>query len=202
MHSIVTSISFSACESLTLTQSRKEEYKLQKWGATTRYSISETKDHATNEEVHAKIQQAIRPHEDLTIIKWHKLQWYEHVSHSSGLANTILHSDGGRRQGRQKKKWEDNREWTGLGFAKSQKAVENREKWRKLVVKSSVVPQWPCGYGIGEGGESETREYKRHDKNFCVISALQPTNRSDPLDLKVCSLANPVNLLLRAHCQT
>ena len=39
-----------------------------------------------------------------------------------------------RRQGRQRKRWEDNiREWTGLEFAKSQTAVENREKWRKLV---------------------------------------------------------------------
>ena len=35
------------------------------------------------------------------------------------------------------------REWTGLEFGKSQRAVENREKWRKLVVKSSVVPQQP-----------------------------------------------------------
>ena len=36
---------------------------------------------------------------------------------------------GGRRQGKQRKRWEDNiREWTGLEFAKSQKAVENREK--------------------------------------------------------------------------
>ena len=33
------------------------------------------------------------------------------------------------------------REWTGLEFSKSQRAVENREKWRKLIVKSSVVPQ-------------------------------------------------------------
>ena len=49
---------------------------------------------------------------------------------------------GGRRHGRQKKRWEDNiRKWTGLEFAKSQRALENREKWRKLVVKSSVVPQ-------------------------------------------------------------
>ena len=38
----------------------------------------------------------------------------------------------GRRQGRQKKSLEDNiREWTDLEFAKSQRAVENREKWRK-----------------------------------------------------------------------
>ena len=48
---------------------------------------------------------------------------------------------GGRRQGTQKKRLEDNiREWTGLEFAKSQRAVENREKWRKLVVKSFMVP--------------------------------------------------------------
>ena len=47
---------------------------------------------------------------------------------------------GGRRQGGQRKRWEDNiREWTGLEFSKSQREVENREKWRKLVAKSSVV---------------------------------------------------------------
>ena len=49
---------------------------------------------------------------------------------------------GGRRQGRQRKRWGDNiREWIGLEFTKSQRAVENREKRRKLVAKSSVVPQ-------------------------------------------------------------
>ena len=35
------------------------------------------------------------------------------------------------------------REWTGLEFAKSQTAMENMEKGRRLVVKSSVVPQRP-----------------------------------------------------------
>ena len=41
-------------------------------------------------------------------------------------------------------RWEDNiREWTGVEFAKCKRAVENRENWRKLVVKSSVVPQRP-----------------------------------------------------------
>ena len=100
-----------------------------------------------NEEVCAKIQQAIGPHENLlTIVKRCKLHWYGHVSRSSGLAKTILQGTvkGGGRQGRQRKRWEDNiREWTGLEFAKSQRAVENREKWRKLVAKSSVVPQRP-----------------------------------------------------------
>ena len=105
------------------------------------------KDHVTIEEGRAKIQQAIGPHEDpLTIVKRHKMQWYGHVSRSSGLAKTILQGTvkGGRRQGRQRKRWEDNiTEWTGLEFGKSQRAVENREKWRKLVAKSSVVPQRP-----------------------------------------------------------
>ena len=97
------------------------------------------KDHVTNEEVRAKIQQAIGPHEDLlTTVKRRKLHWYGHVSRSSDLAKTI--SQGTvkerRRQCRQRKRWEDNtREWTGLGFAKSQRAVENRGKWRKLIVK-------------------------------------------------------------------
>ena len=68
------------------------------------------------------------------------------VSCSSSLAKTILQGTvkGGRRQGGQRRRWEDNiREWTGLEFAKSHRTVENREQWRKLVAKSSVVPQRP-----------------------------------------------------------
>ena len=90
------------------------------------------KDHVTNEEVLAKIQQAIGPHKDLlTIVKTHALKRHGHVSSSSGLAKTI--SQGTmkrqRRQGRQKKRWEDNiREWSGLEIGKSQREVENREK--------------------------------------------------------------------------
>ena len=72
------------------------------------------------------------------MVKRRKLQWYGHVSRSSGLAKTTLQDivKGGRRQGRQRKRWEDNiREWTDLEFDKTQRAVENREKWRKLVAK-------------------------------------------------------------------
>ena len=97
-------------------------------------------DHVTNEEVRFKTQLA------MTIVKRRKLQRYGHVSRSSSLAKTTLQGtvNGGRRQGRQRKRWEDNiREWTGLESAESQRAVENREKWRKLVAKSSVVLQRP-----------------------------------------------------------
>ena len=64
------------------------------------------KDRVTNEEVRAKIQQAIEPHEDLTTIKRRKLQWYGHVSRSLGLARTNVQGTmkGGRRQGRQREK--------------------------------------------------------------------------------------------------
>ena len=59
----------------------------------------------------------------------------------SGQNCLARHREKGRRQGRQKKRWEDNiREWAGLEFGKSQRAVENREKWRKLVAKSSGAP--------------------------------------------------------------
>ena len=95
------------------------------------------KDHITNEEVRAKIQQAIGSHEDLlTTVKRRKLQWYGQVSRSSGLAKTNLQGtvkEG--RQGRQRKRWEDSiRECIGLEFAMSQRAVET---------KSPVVPQRP-----------------------------------------------------------
>ena len=64
----------------------------------------------------------------LAIVKRRKLQWYGHVSRSSGLAKTILQGTvkGGRRQGRHWKRWEDNiTKWTSLEFVKSQRAVEN-----------------------------------------------------------------------------
>ena len=62
---------------------------------------------------------------------------YGRVSRSSGLAKTVLQGTvkEARRQGRQKK------EMVRQHFSKSQRAVEGREKWRKLVVKPSVVPQ-------------------------------------------------------------
>ena len=51
-----------------------------------------------------------RPPDLLTIVKRCKLQWYGHVSCSSGLAKIILQGTvkRGRKQGRQRKRWEDN----------------------------------------------------------------------------------------------
>ena len=140
--------SCESCESWTLIaelQRRKQAIKMM-----CKILCISCKGQVINEEVSEKIQQAIELHEDLTIVKRHKLKWCGYVSRSSSLAKTILQGTmkGRRRQGRQKKRWEDNiREWTGLEFAKSQRAVEDREKWRKLFVKSSVVPQRPTREG-------------------------------------------------------
>ena len=48
---------------------------------------------------------------------------------------------GKRRNDRQKKRWEDNiKEWTGMGFSSSTRAAEDRTRWKRIVVKSPVVP--------------------------------------------------------------
>ena len=111
MRSLVTSIFLYACESWTLTAELQRRIQAMEMRCYRKILHISYKDYVTNEEVRAKIQQAIGPHEDLlTIVKRRKLQWYGHVSRSSGLAKTILQGtvNGGRRQGGQRKRWEDN----------------------------------------------------------------------------------------------
>ena len=97
-----------------------------------------------SEELKARIEIAIGPYEDfLTSVKRRKRKWYGLVTRSSGLAKTILQGtvQGGRRRGRQRKRWEDNiKEWTGLEWNTQLRKAENRKECRKLAVKSTVVP--------------------------------------------------------------
>ena len=107
------------------------------------------KDHVTNEAVRNKIKQAIGPYADLlTIGKKRKLKWYGHVSRSSGLAKTILQGTvrGGRRRGRQKKKWEGNiKEWTGMEFADGCREQGNMKRAGWKVINGA--PTILTGYG-------------------------------------------------------
>ena len=139
MCSLVTSIFLYACESWTLTAELQRRIQAMEMRCNRKILRISYKDNVTNEEVRAKIQPAIGPNKDLlTIVKRRKLQWYGHVPRSLGLAKTILQNTvkGGRRQGRQRERWEDNvREWTGLEFGKSQKAVENRKFGKKTGCK-------------------------------------------------------------------
>ena len=144
MRSLVTSIFLYACESWSLTAELQRRIQAMEMSCYRKILYILYKDHVTNEQVCAKIQQAIGPHEDLlTIVKRRKLQWFGHVSRSSGLAKTILQGTvkGGRSKadrGRSGK--------TTLGNGQAWSSASPRgqwrtgKKWRKLVAKSSVVP--------------------------------------------------------------
>ena len=63
---------------------------------------------------------------------------------------------GGRRQGRQRKRLEDNiREWSGLEFAKSQRVVENRENGENWLWNHLWCPNDHCGYGIDDDDDDK-----------------------------------------------
>ena len=103
MCSLVTSIFLYACESWIFTAGLQRRIRVMEMRCYYRILRISYKDHVTNEEGRAKIQQAIGPHEGLAIVKRRKLQWYGHVSRSSSLAKTILQGTvkGRRRPGRQ-----------------------------------------------------------------------------------------------------
>ena len=102
MCSLVTFIFLFACESWTLTAQLQRRIPAMGMRCCRKILRILYKDHVTNEEVRAKIQRAFGPHENLlTIVKRRKLQWYGHVSRSSGLTKTILQ---GTVKGEKKKK--------------------------------------------------------------------------------------------------
>ena len=145
MRSLVIFIFLFACESWALTgelEKRTQAFAMRCYRRLLNISY---KDHVTNEEVHRKVQAAIGEYDELlTLVKKETLRWFGHVSRSSCLAKTILQGTvkGKRKRGRQKKRWENNiKEWTGMEFASSTKAAENRTRWKGIVANSSVVPQ-------------------------------------------------------------
>ena len=141
MRSFVTSIFLYACESWTLTaelQRRIQAMEIRCYRETLHISY---KDHVTNEEVRA-IKQAIGPNEDLlTIVKRRKLQWY-------GQKHLSSHSERGKKTGQTDE--EVGRQHQGMdrpGVHQVPEGSGERGKGRKLVAKSSVVPQRPPRLG-------------------------------------------------------
>ena len=77
MRSLVTSIFLYACESWTLTAELQRRLQAMEMRCYRKILHISYKDNVSIEEVRAKIQQAIGPHEGLlTIVKRRKLQWY------------------------------------------------------------------------------------------------------------------------------
>ena len=97
MRSLVTSIFLYACESWTLTAELQRKLQAMEMRCYCKILHISYKDHVTNKEVRAKIQQATGPHEDLLmIVKRRKLQWYGHFPFiRSGQNHFARHSERG-----------------------------------------------------------------------------------------------------------
>ena len=139
MHSLVMSIFLYASGSWRVTADIERRIQAMEMRCLTKLLGITYRDHISNEEVRNRTRQAIGPHENLlTTVKRRKLKWYGYITRSSELANTILQGtmQGGRRRGRQKKKWEDNiPELTGMTLGTAMRKTERR------VARSSVAPQ-------------------------------------------------------------
>ena len=147
MRSLVISILLHACETWTLTAEIQRGSQDTKIRCFRKLLGISHRDHITNDAVRGRIRQAIGPYDDiLTTVKKRKLKWFGHVSRSAGLAKTILQRtvQGGRRRGRQKKRWEnDTSERTGFEVLRGPKGIRKLKSngrrgllvpWRPTVI--------------------------------------------------------------------
>ena len=141
MRSLDKSIFLQACESWTLTAELQRRIQVMEMRCYRKILRISYKDHVTNEEVRAKIQQAIGPHEDLTMVKRRKLQWYGHVSRSSGQSHLARHSERGKKTRQTEEEvGRQHQEMDRPGVRQVPEGSGEQGKWTKLVAKSSVVP--------------------------------------------------------------
>ena len=100
------------------------------------------RDHVTNEEVRARIQQAIGPHEDLLkIVKRRKLSCFPFIRF--GQNHLARHSERGKKTKQTEEEvGRQHQEMDRPGVQQVPEGSEEQgEKWRKLVAESYVVIQ-------------------------------------------------------------
>ena len=147
MRSFVISIFLYACESWTLTAELQRRLRAMEMKCYCKILHISYKDHVTNEEVRVKIQQAIettrRPPEHCketqTAVVGSCLPFIR-------FGQNYLARHGERGKKTRQTEEEEGRQHQGMdrpGVPQVPRAMENRKTWRKLVVKSSVVPQRP-----------------------------------------------------------
>ena len=138
----------------------------------------------------------------LTLTRKWKLKWFSHVIRPEGPAKAILqyrplHTgledrqtkqvegdnkegetflqgtvQGGRRKGRQRKKWTDNiAEWTGKSFATTEALVHGRQRWRQ---ETALPRPKPLPMTV-RGGD---REELCHDPSPCPWPSEVETGKS------------------------
>ena len=145
MHSLVTSIFLYACESWTLTEELQRRIQAMEMRCYRKILHISYKDPVTNEEVCAKIQQAVGPHEDLlkivketqTAVIWSCFPFIR-----SGQNHLARHGERGKKTKQTEEEVE--RQHQGMdrpGVRQVPKGNGEQGKMEKLVAKSSVVPQ-------------------------------------------------------------
>ena len=141
MCSIVTSIFLYACESWTLTAELQRRTQAMEMRCYQKVLHISYKGHVTHEKVCAKI------------IKRRKLQWYGHVSRSSGLAKTISQGTvkGGRRQGNRERGGKttsgNGQAWRSASPKGQWRTGKNGENWLQ---NHPWCPNDPHSYGIDD----------------------------------------------------
>ena len=151
LRSLVMSIVLFSCETWTLTAEIERKIQTVEMRSFRCLPGISYKDHITHEEVRSRIRKAIGPYEELlSTLKRRKMKWYGHVTRALGLAKTVFQGTvrGGRRKGRQRKRWEDTiRDWTVLELSDAVRRSEEREEWRMLVARSCGAPTVPKTMG-------------------------------------------------------
>ena len=141
VRSLVTSIFLYACESWSLTAELQRRIQATEMRCNRKILRISYKDHVTNEEVRAKVQQAVGPHEDLLTIEKKNTKcsgidicsvhqvWPNHLAKHSERETVQTEEEVGRQH-------------QGMDRSGVRQVPDSSvKKRRKLVVKSSVVPQ-------------------------------------------------------------
>ena len=109
-------------------------------------------EHKTKDRVRSKINFLVGPQEPLlAAVKRRKHARFGHVTRHDSLSKTILLDtlEGGRRRGRQRKRWMDNiKEWTYLPMPELLTKASCRKDWKTISAESSLMsPDHPVGQG-------------------------------------------------------
>ena len=151
LQSLVNSIFLYALETWTITKELQRKITTLEMRCLRRLLNISYRDRITNIEVRNRVTKEIGPHSELlAMVITKKLRWFGYVIRSNSMSKTILQGsiEGIRRRGRPTIKWQDNIvKCTGIGIHKAMRAAENREGWKKIVMKSTAPLRHPNAMG-------------------------------------------------------
>ena len=109
------------------------------------------RDKITNIEVRSRVVKEIGKYSELlAMVIEKKLRWFDNVSRSNSMCNTMLQGsiEGKRRRGRSRIQWQDNIvAWTSIGIEEAMRATRDRDRWKRIVLKSTAPLRHPNAMG-------------------------------------------------------